>query len=247
MTTRERGFFGRIRGLFQGLLRTWLRDREAESPRAVYEQAIAERGRQYRELKQAVAGILYMRNKLEAEIRERRVEIAALHEDIRRAVKRDDDAAAMELIQRKEDRLNELAHAEQELEKVRSGAEESKGNLARFREEIRNLEREKVRMLATIANARARRRIQVALEGLSVESDLQALENVRQHAAELATEARLDKELGGDEGLDRRIREIREESRVEAARRELAELKRRLHPVEIPVETRDPAPVSVPR
>ncbi|UCE86234.1 MAG: PspA/IM30 family protein [Deltaproteobacteria bacterium] len=232
MTTRQRGLLGRVRGLIQGLLRGWVRDRENESPRAVYEEAIAERGRQYRELKQAVAGILYMRNKLEAEIRERRVEIAALYDDIRRAVTGNDDDAAVVLIQRKEDRQNELAHAEQELAKVRSGAAEAKVNLARFREEIRNLEREKVRMLATIANARARRRIQVALEGLSVESDLQALENVRQHVAELVAETRLDTELG-DDGLERRIREIREESRAEAARRELAEIKRRLRPAEI--------------
>ena len=89
-------------------------------------------------------------------------------------------------------------------------------------------------MLATIANARARRRIQVALEGLSVESDLQALENVRQHVAELVAETRLDSELG-DDGLERRIREIRDESRAEAARRELAEIKRRLRPVEIQI------------
>ncbi len=116
-------------------------------------------------------------------------------------------------------------------------------NLARFREEIRNLEREKVRMLATMANAQARQRIQAALEGLSVESDLQALENVRQHVAQLATETRLDRELG-DEGLERRIKEIRDESRVEAARRELEELKRRLRPMEIPIQANPSAPVS---
>ena len=39
-----------------------------DDQRAVYEQAIDERTRQYRQLKEAVAGILYMRNKLEAEI-----------------------------------------------------------------------------------------------------------------------------------------------------------------------------------
>ena len=184
-----------------------------------------------------------MRNKLEAEIRERRIEIAALHEDIRRAVRNGDDAAALLLIQRKEARLGELEHVEQELGRVRTEAQDAKENLTRFREEIRNLEREKVRVLATIANAQARQRIQAALEGLSVESDMQALETVRQHVAQLATESRLDRELV-DEGLDRRIREIRDESRVEAARRQLEELKRSLRPVEIPVETKPTATAS---
>ena len=48
----------------------WMRDREEDNPRAVYENAIQERVTQYRELKEAVAGILYMRNKLEAELEE---------------------------------------------------------------------------------------------------------------------------------------------------------------------------------
>lgn len=246
MSTTQRGLLGRLRGLIQGMFRSWIRDRESESPRAVYEQAIAERTRQYSELKQAVAGILYMRNKLEAEIRERRLEIAALHEDIRRAVKRGDDEVAVVLIQRKDARMGEVEHAEHELQKLRSEADDAKENLARFREEIRNLEREKVRVLATIANAQARRRIQAALEGLSVESDMQALENVRQHVAQLVTEGRLDRELV-DEGLEQRIREIRDESRLHAARCELEEIKRRLRPVEIPVETTRPAPVGVQR
>jgi len=48
--------------------------------------AIAERLRQYEGLKQAVAGILYMRNKLEAEIRERRTELVRTQDLTRRAV-----------------------------------------------------------------------------------------------------------------------------------------------------------------
>ena len=69
--TRPQGFLGRLRRLLRGIFSIWVRDREHENPEAVYEQAISERTRQYRELKQAVAGILYMRTKLEAEITER--------------------------------------------------------------------------------------------------------------------------------------------------------------------------------
>jgi len=52
---------------------------------------------------------------------------------------------------------------------------------------------------------------------------------VREYVARLRTEGRLDQELD-DGGLQARIREIRAESRSEAARRELEELKRRLRP-----------------
>jgi len=102
-------------------------------------------------------------------------------------------------------------------------------NLVRFREEIRGLVREKSRMLATLANAQARRRIQEALEGLSVDADMRALESVREHVARLSTEGSLERELG-DPGLRTRLRAIHDEAREEAARSELAEIKQQLLP-----------------
>jgi phage shock protein A len=214
-----------MRAIFTG----WIRDSEIQNPRAVYEQAINERTKQYRDLKEAVAGILYMRNKLEAEISERRAEIARLHDDVKRAVRRGHDDLSVRLIAQKQALLDDLERAERELESVRSEAEEAKGNLVRFREEIRSLVREKSRMLATLANAQARRRIHEALDGLSVDAEMKALETVREHIARISTEGRLDRELG-DDGLRTRLRAIRDEAREDAARRELDELKRDLLP-----------------
>jgi phage shock protein A len=226
---RPRGLFARLRNLLRGMLAVWVRDSEVQNPRAVYEQAIQERTNQYRQLKEAVAGILYMRNKLEAEITERRAEIARLHDDVRRAVRRGQDEVSLVLIARKQGFLDDLDRAERELETVRGEAEEAKANLVRFREEIRSLMHEKTRMLATLANAQARRRIQEALEGLSVDAEMKALESVREHIAKLSTEGGLERELG-DAHLRTRLRAIRDEAREEAARRELSEIKRQLLP-----------------
>jgi phage shock protein A len=216
-----------------------VRDTERQNPRAVYEQAISERMRQYRELKEAVAGILYMRNKLDGEITERRAEIARLHDETRRAVRRGEDNISLTLISNKQALMEDLERAERELEGVRSEAEEAKGNLVRFREEIRSLTREKGRMLVTLANAQARRRIQDALDGLSVEAEMKALEGVREHIARMSTEGRLDRELG-DDGQRHRLREIRDEIRTEGARRELDALKAQLRPQALP----EPAPAE---
>ena len=257
MTTHEpRGFFARLRALIRGTFGIWVRDRERENPQAVYEQAIQERTRQYRELKQAVAGILYMRNKIQAELVERRAEVTQLREDIRRCVERGEDELALALIGQRQAVDDEIERAEQELQAISHEAHEAKGNLARFREEIRSLEREKVRILATLANARARRRIQEALEGLSVDADMRALESVREYVARVATEGRLTRELEGDGDLRERVREIRSEAKTEAQRAELEELKRRLRPqlaeprpdplTEAPVAARNGAiPVAV--
>ncbi len=204
----------------------------------MYERAIDERTRQYGELKRAVAGVLYMRNKLEAEIRERRVEIARAQSNICRAVKRGDDEVALSLISQKDAFVEDLDRAERELDEVCAECEAAKSNLIRFRSEIQQLEREKLRMLATLANARARRRFQEALQGLSVDGEMRALENVREQIARLKAEGNVEQEIG-DRGLQSRIRAIHEEARNEAAQRELDELKRRLRPQPLPMP--DPA------
>jgi phage shock protein A len=216
---------------FARLVRTafggWLRASERRNPAAVYEQAIEDRTRQYRELKEAVAGILYMRNKLEAEIHERQIEIARVEDDVRGAIGRDQDELSLTLIEHKQRLAEDLERAERELATVCREADEAKANLLRFREELRSLAREKGRMLATLANAVARRRLSEALEGLSVDADVRALDGVRERIARIATEGQLDRELAGaDDVLRRRVRAIREDAQREAARRELEERKR---------------------
>ncbi len=228
--TRPQGFLARLRSLVAGIFANWVRGREAESPEAVYEQAIREKARQYRELKEAVAGILYMRHRLEREIRDRRTEVTRLQADIGRAVRRGEDDVALALIPQKESLIEELDRSRDDLGRVREEVEAAKSNLLRFRGAIRVLQREKAHALVTLANARARARIQEALDGLSVDGEMQALESVREHIARVVTENRLGVEIE-DSGLQSRIRAIREEARTEAARQELEELKRRLRPV----------------
>jgi phage shock protein A len=221
---RPKGFLARLRSLVSGLFQRWVKDREHESPEVVYEQAIGERVRHYRELKSAVAGILYLRAKLESEITERRAEIARLHDDARRAVRRRQDDVSLTLIAQKQQLFEDLERAEEELNVVKQQSEDSKANLVRFREEIRSLVREKGRMLASLANAKARRRLQVAIEGLSTDAELDALEGVREYVTRLTMEGDIDKELG-DTGLRSRLREFRDEARMQSAQSELEQLK----------------------
>jgi len=225
---RSEGFIARLRSLVTGIFQRWVREREQDSPEVVYEQAIAERVRQYRELKTAVAGILYLRAKLEGEISDRRAEIARLHDEARSAVRRNQDDMSLTLIAQKQQLFEELERAEEELEVVRNEAEEAKANLVRFREEIRSLVREKGRMLASLANAKARRRLQVAIEGLSTDAELDALEGVREFVTKLTMEGDIDKELG-DTGLRTRLREFRDEARVQSAHSELEQLKKEMN------------------
>ena len=227
MDSQQRpGFFARLGSLLRGLGFGWVRDREERNPKAVYEQAIQTRLQQYRDLKDAVAGILYTRNKLEAELAERRHELSRTVEDIRRALAKGDDAAGLALVQHKQNVTAELERIEREVGTLREEAEDSKRNLMRFREEIRQLEQEKGRMLAALASARARRRMHEALNGLSVEADVQALDNVRAYVQKMSAAATLERELGAGDETSQRIRALRREAIAEGARLEFEELKR---------------------
>jgi phage shock protein A len=241
MTDRPSGPLARLWNVVAGRFTVWVRERENRSPRAVYEQAIAQRIAHYEHLKEAVAGILYVRAKLEGEIGDRRAELARLHDDLKRAVRKGDDDLATTLVLHKQRLLEDLERAEGELRRLRDEAEEAKENLLRFREEIRALQHEKGRALALVAGAQARRRVRVALEGLSVEADVRALEGVREHVACLVSGSALDRELAQAGGMPARLREIREEARVEAARRELDEIKRSLAPRVLAPPARPPA------
>lgn len=79
---RPRSLLARLVALVRGALAGWIGDREGASPRAVYEDAIRERTRHYAELKRALAGILYVRNKLDGEIRALRHERARTGEEL---------------------------------------------------------------------------------------------------------------------------------------------------------------------
>ncbi|MEN8158642.1 MAG: PspA/IM30 family protein [Myxococcota bacterium] len=241
---KRAGFFDRLFGLLRGGANHWMREREEQSPRAVYERAIGERVRQYKELKEAVAGILFMRNKLEAEVGDRRAELAQTHEDIRRAVLRGDDTVGLNLVQHKQLVVGEIERAEREWTGLQKEAEEAKGNLLRFREEIRGLERERGRVMATLANARARRRLREAFEGLSVDADMQALENVRSYVSRMVSEGELERELGVSEDAGQRIRALRADAAQEAARREFEALKQELRPKPLPERSLAAAPSS---
>ena len=71
-------------------------------------------------------------------------------------------------------------------------------------------------------------------QGLSVDSEMKALDSVREQIARLKSEGSLDMELD-DSAVQTRIRSLRREQRDEANRAELEELKRRIRPQALPV------------
>ncbi len=231
-------FFARVQNLLRGVLAQWLGRREHGNPEAVYEAAIQERMEQYGQLRQAAAGVLYMRSKLSKELRLKSAELTRLRTQLEIAVDRDDDEAALALINRRDTLGVEVERLTGELTELTTEADSAKKNLIAFQNEIARLRDEKVRMLARLANAKARLRLQETLNGLSPDADIRALEAVREHINRLVSEVQVAREVGDPE-LERRLGSIREAEANAAARAQLEELKR--------VRKRTLLPVTLPR
>lgn len=215
----------RIWNLLGGTLAGWIARRETRNPAAVYEAAINERMALYGKLRAAAAGVLYLRSKLGREAEQKTAEMERVRQQLDVALERDDDAAALVLIGRRDGLARDLERVQGELAQLTTEADAAKQNLVAFQGDILRLRDEKVRVLARLTNARARLRLQETLRGLDTEADVRALEEVRAHVERLVAETQLGRD-GADGELTRRLDVIAEAATDAAARAELAELKR---------------------
>jgi hypothetical protein len=84
------------------------------------------------ELRRATAGLLFLRNKLEAEQTERRVRMARACHALLRATRENDDETALPLLSYRDVMRASLRRAEEELAGVRTQAADAKDALARL-------------------------------------------------------------------------------------------------------------------
>ncbi len=221
------GFFDRLANVWKGFLSLWVSDIESRNPEAVYEAAIDERVRKHRDLKKAVSGIVYLRNKLSNELETKERELKEVMAQLPVAIEDGEDEVALVLIQKKDELTGQIEALSAELKKVSDQAEEAKSGLLAFQSEIEKLKREKEQMLAQKANAEARIQIQDTLDGLSTDADVKALDNVREHISKLQAEADIGTEIKGG-SLDAKLAKIKEKAANSSARSQLEEMKRQM-------------------
>jgi phage shock protein A len=213
--------FNLIRGFFSSLMGS----AEAANPEAVYEAAIEERLKRHRDLKKAVSGIVYLRNKLEAEQETKQKELREVSAQLPVAIESGDDDVALVLLQKKNELEKALTDLSAELGKVSKQAEDAKDSLVAFQGEIEKLRRERDEMLAKKATAEARIKIAETLDGMSTDADIKALDNVRENIHKLQAEADIGTEIK-DDSLDQRLKAIKAKTGDVTAKAQLEELKK---------------------
>jgi phage shock protein A len=205
------GLFQRLGNLWRGFLSLWISDIEKEHPEIAYENAINSMVEKYSRLKSATAAIIRRREDIDERLKKSAKDLAQTELELNTAVETNQDDLAVVLIQRKNALSAELAEMQGDLGTASRDADGAKQSLLNVQGEIRKLKAERDVMLARMQSAQARLRIQEQLDGLSVDADVKALDNVREHIKNTIAEANLGKELGEND-LDTKLKALRQQT-----------------------------------
>jgi len=218
------GMLSRLGNLWKGFLRLWISDVEKEHPEIAYENAIDSMIEKYSRLKSATAAIIRRREETGERFKQAAAELAQTEAELDTAVDTGQDDLALILIQKKNGLTAEVTEMKVEMESAQKDAESAKQSLLGVQSQIRKLQAEKDSMLAKMQSAQARIKVQGQLDGLSVDAEVKALDNVRQHIKNTIAEANLGKELS-ESSLDSRLDALRSQVGDVQSRNQLAELK----------------------
>ena len=217
-------FWSRLGNLWKGFVSLWISDVEQNHPEIAYENAINGMVSKYSKLKSATAAIIRRRDEIQGRFNTQQRDLQRIQSDLQTAVDTNQDDLSIVLIEKKNALEVSVTELAQELSQAKGDADDAKSSLVSIKSEVEKLKAEKDRMLAKVRSANARIKIQDQLEGLSVDADVQALENVRENIKNTISEANLGKELK-DSDLDARLAALRKQTGASSARAELDALK----------------------
>ena len=218
------GLFARLGNLWRGFVSLWISDVEKKHPETAYENAITSMVEKYASLKKATAAIIRRRDDVSARLDAARGELAKVEADLNAALETEQDDLGMILVQKKNQLDAQIAGLTTDLEVAVNDADSAKSSLMQVQSEIRKLQAEKDNMLAKMHSAEARLRVQEQLDGLSVDAEVKALENVRSHIKNKIAEANLGSELA-ETDLDKRLSKLRNRAGEVTAKQEYEQLK----------------------
>ena len=218
------GMLSRLGNLWRGFLRLWISDIEKEHPEIAYENAIDSMIEKYSRLKAATAAIIRRREETGERFKRAAAELTQTEAELDTAVETGQDDLALILIQKKNQLTAEVGELKAEMDTAQQDADSAKQSLLGVQSQIRKLQAEKDAMLAKMQSAQARIKVQEQLDGLSVDAEVKALDNVRTHIKNTIAEANLGKELS-ESSLDSRLAALRSQVGDVQAKNQLAELK----------------------
>ncbi len=219
------GFMNRIYNLWKGFLSLFAGRMEEKHPEIAYENAINSMTEKYAKLKSAAAGLIKHRAQLEAKIQKTERDLEDVKLQVQVAVDTGEDEMAMVLLEAQDELETNLGDHSRELQQAAKDADSAKESLRQIKTEIDKLKREKDKVVSQIKDAEARKSIQEQLDGLSVDDEVKALDNVRQYADRVKAEVQIGDELKED-SIDTKLAAIKAKTGNAKAAARLAAMKK---------------------
>ncbi len=201
---------------------------EATRPDIVYDQALKAEGAKYKSMEDAVAGLVYNRNKLETDIEDTRSKLEEVQSMLDQAVEDaqgDDKAAAEEamvigaaLQEQEESLLERLAELTTTRDAAAGRVEEYQGKLGEFQAKLGWLKDEKNAVVAQAQMDRETIQLNRELSGMIVDDDSQSLNELRDKLGRLHAQANMTEEMAGN-SIEGRTRQYRLKAKSSAAQK----------------------------
>lgn len=177
--------------------------RKPRSPVDVFDEVLREREKRYGQLRETALRVLYTKNKLEADLVERRAEIARIFHAARKAARRGDDARCLRLLTEKRALERRLERAEAGVADARLNADTARRALDDFSAEMRELERERAERSSALDTATLQKQLDEIRNEPRRRKEDAKLDLARKHIDDVATEASLERCLtNGDAFVD---------------------------------------------
>jgi phage shock protein A len=202
-------------------------DLEAANPKVVYDQALRAQRERYRKMEESVSGLVANRNRLTDDIRTARAELDEVQAMLDQAI-RDTQSAdkatvenAMlvgEAIQEQEETLlKRLAELTESRDAANVRIEEYQTKLVQFQGRIKRLAEERANAIAQAQVDQETIRLNRELSGMSVDTDTEALDELRDRLGRLHALAAMTDEMRG-KSLEERLEKYRLQARSTRAR-----------------------------
>lgn len=224
--------FARMWNFLTGWLHYQQSQIEATQPEIVFRQAIDQQRRKYGKMEEAVAGLVFNRNKLNEDIVDNRQELEEIQRMLDQAIRdaQSDDRASSEtamelgavLQQQEETLVQRLAQLTESRDSANQRIEEYQGKLVQFQGRIKQLEEEKRNAVAQAAVDRETVRLNRELTGMAVDTESQSLNELREKLGRLHAQAMMTEEMRG-KSLEDRLQQYRLRARTESSQAKFLE------------------------
>ncbi|MDE0019768.1 MAG: PspA/IM30 family protein [Candidatus Poribacteria bacterium] len=209
----------------------WMHDglskAEAERPDIVYKQAIEDQTQRYQQMEEAVSGLVANRARLDEDLKKAENSLIEVRSTMEHAIinaQGSDKEAAEEailvgsMLQEEEEKLvQRIYQLTESRDSVRAQVENYQEKLVEFRHSINQLQTERDEAVAQARVDKQTIELNRQLQGMSTESDMQSLNELRNNLGRLRAQATMSEEMQS-ESLDARVRKYKNAVRSDAAK-----------------------------